>query len=176
MRLAHRGANHSPDNIFIHFPHQRTIALVDVVIPGWVPFRSLTVATDVPGYLLAHDQLLEYDVDTVVGGHLTRLGTPEDVVTNRAYLRDLFDLTARAMANISIASVKAKLGAANAYRVADAYYETIARQVNAQLIDRWAERLGGVDVFAHSHAVTAVDTLRFDYNLDGGAPFASQVS
>ena len=55
------------------------------------------------------------------------------------------------------------------YRVADTWYDTVAAHVTEQLVDRWADRLGGVAVFARSHAVTAIDTLRFDHNLDGGA-------
>ena len=54
----------------MHCRRPRTELLVDVVVPGWVPFRSFTVATDVAGLLQAHDQLLEYatdnNVDTVV--------------------------------------------------------------------------------------------------------------
>jgi hypothetical protein len=49
--------------------------LVDVVFPGWVPFAYLGLAEDVFGYVQAHDIALNYNFDTFVGGHLTRLGT-----------------------------------------------------------------------------------------------------
>jgi glyoxylase-like metal-dependent hydrolase (beta-lactamase superfamily II) len=38
IELAWHGANHSPDNIYIHFPDHDTLMLVDIVLPGWVPF------------------------------------------------------------------------------------------------------------------------------------------
>lgn len=179
LRLSFRGANHSADNVFVHLPRQRTVMLVDVVVPGWVPFRSWTVASDVPGLLRAHDQLLEdvteHGVDTIVGGHLDRLGTPGDVELDRAYLDDVLALSAAAMGSTSIASVVSQLTASRRredggpYRIADAWYDRVAQQVADRLVERWADRLGGVGVFAHSHAVTAIDALRFDYNLDGGA-------
>ncbi|MET8332109.1 hypothetical protein ABZV38_40495, partial [Streptomyces sp. NPDC005181] len=36
-------ANHSPDNIFIYAPAYATLMVVDVIYPGWVPFRNLAV-------------------------------------------------------------------------------------------------------------------------------------
>ena len=35
--LAWHGANHSPDNIFIHLPDHDTLMLIDIVNPGWAP-------------------------------------------------------------------------------------------------------------------------------------------
>ena len=39
--LAWHGANHSPDNIFIHLPDHDTLMLVDIVNPGWAPIYLL---------------------------------------------------------------------------------------------------------------------------------------
>src|SRR5260221_9221663 len=41
-----------------HLARQRVLMLVDVVVPGWVPFHALGGATDVAGYLDAHDTAL----------------------------------------------------------------------------------------------------------------------
>ena len=87
------------------------VLLVDVVIPGWVPFRSWTVAADAVGMLAAHDQLLEYaadGADTFVGGHLTRLGDRGDVETTRSYLRDVLDTTASVMGSTRVQDVIAE--------------------------------------------------------------------
>jgi hypothetical protein len=55
--------------------------LVDIVFPGWVPFPYLAKAKDTAGFIKAHDiALVKYDFDTFVGGHLTRLGTRNDVI------------------------------------------------------------------------------------------------
>ena len=46
--------------------------LVDVVYPGWVPFAALAMAQDIPAWLAAPTQALEYPFQTFIGGHLTR--------------------------------------------------------------------------------------------------------
>jgi hypothetical protein len=48
--------------------------VVDVVFPGWVPFPYLALAKDTAGFIKALDIALNnYDFDTLIGGHLTRL-------------------------------------------------------------------------------------------------------
>lgn len=47
--LAWHGTNHTPDNIFIHFPDHDTLMLVDINLPGWAPYDSFYVNEDVPG-------------------------------------------------------------------------------------------------------------------------------
>ena len=43
------------------------------------------MAQSVPEFLESHDKILEFDFDTYVGGHLTRLGTYEDVQIQKEY-------------------------------------------------------------------------------------------
>jgi hypothetical protein len=43
----------------------------------------------VPAYFEAMNQVLEYDFETIVTGHMALYGTPEDVATNRDYINDL---------------------------------------------------------------------------------------
>ena len=55
-----------------------------------MPFVYLAIAEDVTGFIKAHDIALNnYDFDTLVGGHLTRLGTRDDVVTQQEFVSDL---------------------------------------------------------------------------------------
>jgi glyoxylase-like metal-dependent hydrolase (beta-lactamase superfamily II) len=171
VRLSHRGANHSPDNAFLHFPAQRTLMLVDVVLAGTAPFRGLTGATDVPGFLRAHRQVLAYDVDTVVGGHFTRVGNREDVELALAYLRDLVELTTGALRGTDLASIAADLGPGHPYRLAEEFDARVAAPAAAALVERWTGRLEGVEVFARSQITAMADSLRWDYNVPaGGAP------
>ena len=49
--------------------------LADIIFPRWVPIPYLTIAKYTAGFIKAHDIALNnYDFDTLVGGHLTRLG------------------------------------------------------------------------------------------------------
>src|SRR5215207_5566344 len=51
--LAWHGPNHSPDNIFVHFPDHDALMLIDIVNAGWVPIYNLNLSEDVPGYIQA---------------------------------------------------------------------------------------------------------------------------
>ena len=55
VELSYHGPNHSPDNIFIHFPDHDTLMLVDIVNPGWVPIYNLNLTEDAQGYIAAPD-------------------------------------------------------------------------------------------------------------------------
>jgi hypothetical protein len=35
------GPNHSPDNIYVHFPDHDTLMFIDVVNAGWIPIYNL---------------------------------------------------------------------------------------------------------------------------------------
>ena len=51
VELAFHGSNHSPDNIYIHFPDHDTLMFIDVVNAGWVPIYNLNLSEDVQGYI-----------------------------------------------------------------------------------------------------------------------------
>ena len=55
LELAFHGPNHTPDNIFVFAPRHRTLMVVDVLFPGWVPFKNLALSQDIPGWVRAHD-------------------------------------------------------------------------------------------------------------------------
>ena len=44
--LAWHGTNHTPDNIYIHFPDHDALMLVDILLPGWVPYNSFNLNED----------------------------------------------------------------------------------------------------------------------------------
>ena len=74
--LAWHGPNHSPDNIYIHFPGHDTLMLIDVVNAGWVPIYNLNLSEDVPGYMAAPATALSYPWTHLICGHLGRLRHP----------------------------------------------------------------------------------------------------
>src|SRR5258708_6297157 len=53
IELAWRGPNHSPDNIYIHFPDHDALMLIDIVNPGWAPISMSNLSEDIPGYVAA---------------------------------------------------------------------------------------------------------------------------
>ncbi|MFQ5915399.1 MAG: MBL fold metallo-hydrolase [Nitrospinota bacterium] len=86
LDLSNRGPFHAPGDLFNYAPRQKVLMAVDVVFPGWVPFANLALTTNVPGFIKAHNTILNFDFETFVGGHLTRLGTRADVEEAKDYV------------------------------------------------------------------------------------------
>ena len=89
IELAWHGSNHSPDNIFIHFPDHDALMLIDIVNPGWAPAYISNLTEDVPGYIAAATTALTYPWKHHIGGHLGRLGTRDDVTLHQQYMADI---------------------------------------------------------------------------------------
>jgi glyoxylase-like metal-dependent hydrolase (beta-lactamase superfamily II) len=162
LQLDYRGGNHSLGNIFIHAPRQRTLMFVDVIYPGWVPFVALGLCRDIPGFMDHHDYALEYDFDTLISGHLTRLGSREDVAVQREYVNDLKTEAQKWLAEIDLEPSWGYLP--HVYGMFNAHFNKIASQVAEELMPKWGPRLGGVDFFLHNHAFIMLEALRVDWN------------
>lgn len=174
LRLDYHGDIHCPGNIFIYAPAQRILMNVDVIFPGWVPFSSLAMASQLRGFLRGHDVVLGYDFDTFVPGHLTRLGTRADVEAQQTYFQDLVDTAMKYLDDVSPARSRPDVepnfmsaaeqagGFENAWLVFDTYLNGVAEKVTEEVLPRWLGRLAAVDVFTRSHAWEVVERLRID--------------
>ena len=49
LELSYHGNAHEPGNIFIYAPAKKTQIIVEVVLPGWMPWRRVALAQDIPG-------------------------------------------------------------------------------------------------------------------------------
>jgi glyoxylase-like metal-dependent hydrolase (beta-lactamase superfamily II) len=162
LELEYRGPMHEPGNIFIYAPQQKVLMLVDVVFPGWTPFKDLALAQDVPAFLAAHDKILEYDFDTYIGGHLTRLGTVEDVKIQKEYFQDIQNSAAKANQEVSFMEIGQEVGFSNPWLVFQIYADTITQQCTDEVVPKWIDRLGGVDLFTYDHCWKISEAQRID--------------
>ena len=164
LELNYHGNNHEEGNIFIYAPAQKTLMLVDIIFPGWVPFPDLALAEDVFGFIKAHDIALSYDFDTFVGGHLTRTGTREDVQVQREFITDLVAASNRANQNVTFSEVMEKVGGPtnNLWAIFKTYLDTVAEQCTNEMLPKWQQRLGGAQEFMFSHCWTMAESLRID--------------
>jgi hypothetical protein len=174
LQLDYHGNIHSPGNIFNYEPDENILMNIDVIFPGWSPFSSLAMASDLRGFLRGHDVVLSYDFDTFLPGHLSRLGTREDVETQKAYFDDLVNATMTHLdevsparnamdATISFMGVAEQVGGfENAWLVFDTYLNSIADAVTAEVLPRWQGKLAAADVYTRSHAWEVVERLRLD--------------
>jgi glyoxylase-like metal-dependent hydrolase (beta-lactamase superfamily II) len=166
IELSYHGPNHQDGNIFIHLPRQRVLMLVDVVVPGWVPFHALGGATDVAGYLDAHETALSYRFGTLVVGHLTRTGTVADVRIQREYLADVRGACIRARESADPVGIAAVTGTEDKWQFASAYFDHLAASAAGEVLPRWAGRLGGAAAFTHSHCLAMAIALAHEWGMD----------
>jgi glyoxylase-like metal-dependent hydrolase (beta-lactamase superfamily II) len=169
LELQYHGNIHQPGNIFIYEPRHKALMLVDVIFPGWVPFRSLASANDVHEFIQAHDRILDYDFDVMICGHLTRHGTRADVEAQREYVHHLRDASKTALATVRIEDVGARTGFDNLWALMDGYLDDMAEQVTRTVLSTptsdgrlWTERLGGADIWTKHHAFTMIHALRVE--------------
>ncbi len=169
IELSYHGPNHHDGNIFIYLPAQRVEMLVDVIVPGWVPFHALGGATDVAGYLDAHDTALSYLFGTLVAGHLTRTGTARDVRVQRAYLDDVRRACTRARQSADPGDIAAAADTNDdKWQFACAYFDHLAARAAREVLPRWTGRLGAAAANTHSHCLAMSIALAHEWGVDAG--------
>lgn len=162
LELEYHGPIHEPGNIFIYAPKQKVLMVVDAVFPGWTPFKDLAMAQNVPAFLAAPDKILEYDFDTFVGGHLTRLGTREDVKIQKQYFEDIQKNAALANQQVDFMKIVQKVGFENPWLVFQIYADKITQQCTDATVPQWIDKLGGVDLFTYDHCWKISESQRID--------------
>jgi glyoxylase-like metal-dependent hydrolase (beta-lactamase superfamily II) len=162
LELSYHGDGHEPGNIFIAAPAQRVLMVVDVVFPGWIPWRRFAVAHDVPGSIALVEEIKKLDWDTFVGGHVQRTGTHADVEMQSEFYRDL-----KAAASAALASTKPGEGlnsadAGNAWALYDDYIDRVALKCVNTLSPEWQAKLAGFDVWIWDQCYAIEQSLRID--------------
>lgn len=166
LQLDYRGLNHLAGNIYIYAPEQKVLMLVDVVFPGWTPFKNLALAESVDGFLDAHDVILSYDFKHYIGGHLTRYGTREDVETQKAYFADIVQASSKANASMdfdaAFSESSKRGGEGNPWAFTSILLDNVARQCAEEIEGKWGNLLGAVDVFTFDHCWEITEYQRID--------------
>lgn len=162
LELDYKDVNHQPGNIYIYAPNQKTLMFVDVIFPGWVPFADLAIASDIRGFVQAHDIVLDYDFDTFVGGHLTRLGTADDVNVQKEFISDLVNASKAANSKVSFMDYISKYGLTNPWLTFSEYADAITDDCLNTMLAKWKDRLGGAEEFTESHCWTMTESQRVD--------------
>ena len=153
---------HEPGNIFIYAPEQNVLAIIDLVFPGWSPFKDLAQAEDVVGYLAAHEEILAFGADAILTGHMGRLGTNADVELNKEYMADVQAGALAALQSVALDPIVAETGFANPWLLFDSYFDELTAACEAQVVPKWTDRLAGADVFTADHCYRIIESLRID--------------
>src|SRR3954453_19353827 len=163
VELAFPGPNHSPDNIFIHFPDHDALMLVDIANPGWVPIYNLNLTEDVPGYIDAADKALSYPWKIYIGGHLGRLGTRDDIALHQQYVADILDSCQAALGSVDPTPYFVKYGA-NVWAGVKGYLDEVTAQAADPVIAKYTGVLAAADVeaFTYTTTFTVLQSMRLD--------------
>ena len=167
--LAWHGANHAPDNTFVHFPDHDTLMLVDIVNSGWVPIYSLNLAVDVPGYIEAPATALAYPWTHFIGGHMGRLGTRDDITLHQQYVADIAASARTALGTVDPTPYFQQYGQ-NVWAAVRGYLDAVTDAAATPVIAKYAGVLAGADVFTASTTLWVLESIRLD--LGQGIPVA----
>lgn len=169
VRLFYRGPIHSVGNSFIHFPQQRALMLVDVVAPGSAQFTNLEESVDIPAFVGAFDQILEFDFDVFVGGHDNRIGTRADVEESKLYVQDVLRNAATANRDPSTNAIFGVLPQNALVAFAISRDEVACTCANLTLDPArtpsgtdWRARFKGADFLTVTNCFAAAEALRID--------------
>lgn len=164
IELAWHGTNHTPDNSYIHFPNHDTLMLVDVNLPGWVPFDSFNLNEDVPGSIAAPAKALAYPWKHYIGGHMGRLGTRHDMVVYQQYVNDLIDGVKKALTAVDPTPFFARYGN-NAWAAVKTYQDAQVEYAAAPVIRKYTGVLAAADVYTASTAFILLESIRLDLGI-----------
>jgi glyoxylase-like metal-dependent hydrolase (beta-lactamase superfamily II) len=162
LELSYHGPGHAPGNIFIYAPKERVLMVIDTVFPGWMPWRRFAVSQDVFDEFARVEDVRKMDWDTVVGGHVTRVGTHADVELQAEFYRDIKQAAATALVTTKIGETLNPLDKGNPWAVFDNYIDRVAAQCVNTLTPKWSTKLAGYDVFIWDQCYSMEQTLRID--------------
>jgi glyoxylase-like metal-dependent hydrolase (beta-lactamase superfamily II) len=162
LELSYHGNAHEPGNIFIHAPAQRVLMVVDIVFPGWMPWRRFALAHDIPGYFAQVEELRKMDWDTLVGGHVARTGTHADVDVQAEFNNDVKQAAATALASTKPGEGLNPLDKANPWAGFDNYIDRVAAQCVNTLSPKWSSKLAGFDVYIWDQCYAMEQSLRIE--------------
>jgi glyoxylase-like metal-dependent hydrolase (beta-lactamase superfamily II) len=168
VELAWHGSNHSPDNIFIHFPDHDTLMFIDVVNAGWVPIYNLNLSEDVQGYMQAPDTALSYPWTHFICGHLGRLATREDVALHQQYIADIEASSREALASVNPVPYYMRYGE-NVWAGVKGHLDAVTERAAAPVIAKYTGVLAAADIEAFTMTTTfaIMQSLRLDKGPSG---------
>jgi hypothetical protein len=140
---------------------------IDCVTPGYAPFSGFDITQNFSEYMKVFDELLPYDFNTFVGGHLTGgAGTKKDVEITKEFTMDVFETVKRIHNGMDqkayVAQVANKVGPENEFLLFRAVLDKVMRDSVQELESRWMSRLAGVDIWMDDHVRTALIYVRWD--------------
>ncbi len=161
-----RGHWHSNEgDLYIYIPAKKVLMAIDTLPPGYAQFQDFDLTADFHDYLKMFDQLLAYDFDVLIGGHLGFPGNRSDVQVAQDYTMDVYRTVKRIHDSTEMTIVSqaaAQYGWDNKMALFRTVLDGVVDQCAKEIESRWSDRLASVDVYAASHCHTALIYARWD--------------
>jgi len=163
LLLRYPGANHEPGNIGIYHPGQKVLMLVDVVYPGWMMWRRLGLATNIPGYFaLVRDMNARWDFDKLIAGHF-RVGTKADVQTQLEFMTDMHNALTEAIATIPYSDGRLNAAdARNSWAATRDWTDRLTNHCVNKVTPKWSTRLASFDVWIYEQCMALEQSIRIE--------------
>jgi len=167
-RLEIKRANwHSDEgDLFIYLPNQKVLIAIDTLSAGYVPFMDFDLSSNFHNHLKVFDELLAYDFDVLVPGHLTSLATRDDVRESKDYALDVYRTVKRIHEGTDQMQVMSAAAALytwdNKYAIFRTLLDGVIDKCDAEIKARWVNTLAGVDIWGSSHCRAALIYARWD--------------
>ena len=164
MKHGHWHSNEG--DLYIYLPAKKVLMAIDTLPPGYAQFMDFDLTADFHDYLGMFEQLLAYDFDVLIGGHLGFPGSRNDVQVARDYTLDVYRTIKRIHDGTDqmkvVAEAAANYGWDNKMALFRSVLDPMFDQCAREIVSRWSDRLGSVDVYARSHCHTALIYARWD--------------
>lgn len=162
LELSYHGNGHEPGNIFIYAPEQKVLMVVDVIFPGWMPWRRLALAQDIPGYFAQVEMIKSIDFRFLVSGHVARVGTKADVKMQSEFLEDLKAAAGQALKTTEPGKFLNPQDSGNPWAYYDNYIDRVALQCVNTLSGKWSDKLAAFDIYIWDQCYAMEQSLRID--------------
>jgi glyoxylase-like metal-dependent hydrolase (beta-lactamase superfamily II) len=166
IEMKHGHWHSNEGDLYIYFPTRKVLMAIDTLPPGYAQFMDFDLTADFRDYLGMFDQLLAYDFDVLIGGHLGFPGTRNDVRVARDYTLDVYRTIKRIHDGTDpmkvVSEAAAKYGWDNKMALFRSLLDPMMDECAKEIVSRWSDRLASVDVYARSHCHTALIYARWD--------------
>jgi|ERR1700733_11641013 hypothetical protein len=121
--------------------------VVEVIFPGWMPWRAFALARDIPGYFAQVEEIKQMKRASLVSGHLERTGTHSDVELQLEFMNDLRNAAREALKATKPGEGLDISSKANPRAYYCNYIDRVAIQCVNKVTPKWSTKLAGYDVF-----------------------------
>jgi len=162
LQLRYPGPNHDSGNIGIYHPGQKVLMLVDVVYPGWMMWRRLGLATNIPGYFaLVQSMNARWDFEKLISGHFWP-GTKADVTAQLEFMTDIHNAVTEAIGTVVYGEGVNATDAKNPWAATRDWTDRLTNHCVNKVSPKWASRLAAYDVWIYEQCEALEQSIRID--------------